>query len=126
MRNVWERYDSNSASSNVFGDLVTTLKRLATEKPALLGVSVQMQGIGIQSHDSSSTSGYGLDVGSVAGIITSAASATMSGMATMMSSEAGLSVAGSAMKLQWLALLEIPPNINISLMRTFYPPVSIN
>jgi hypothetical protein len=101
MRNVWERYDAQASGSNVFNSLITALKRLVTEKPALLGVSSQIFGVGVSSGPESSPTGYGLDVAGVAGMVATAASATMSGMVGMIGPEAGLSVQGSAMKLQW-------------------------
>ena len=106
MRRVWENYDSKEGSSNLFGSLVSVLKRLVTEKPALLGVSSQMFGVGVSSHHSESgaaagSSGYGFDVGTVAGLVANAASATVTGVVGMMGSEHGLSLASSSMKLQW-------------------------
>jgi hypothetical protein len=98
MRSFWERYDAQEAGSNVFTSLVTALKRLVTEKPALLGVSLQISGVGVTS---SGDGNYGLDVGGVAGIVATAASATVSGVAGLISTGAGLSVQGSSMKLQW-------------------------
>ena len=65
---------------NVFATLIAALKRLATEKPALLGVGTQIMGLGIAPLYSAEGSGrYGIDVGSVAGIVANAASATNSG-----------------------------------------------
>ncbi len=103
MRNVWARYDAEESGSKVFTSLITALKRLITEKPAVLGVSSQMLGVGVPSHGSSSdgAAGYGLDVGGVAGMVANAASATMSNVVGMMGPEAGLSLQGSVMKLQW-------------------------
>jgi hypothetical protein len=105
MRNVWDRYDSQSSGSKVFTSLITALKRLVTEKPALLGVGSQLFGVGVQSHPgespTSTTSSYGLDVGGVAGMVATAASATVSNVVGMMGSGGGLSLHGSAMKLQW-------------------------
>jgi hypothetical protein len=97
VRNIWDRYDSEPSGSKVVTSLVTALKRLVTEKPALLGVGSQMFGIGVHSEGS----GYGLDVGGMAGIVATAASATVSGVVGMMGSSGGLSLQGSAMKLQW-------------------------
>lgn len=99
MRNVWARYDAEESGSKVFSSLVTALKRLVTEKPALLGVNTQMLGVGVPPPEGAA--GYSLDVGGVAGMVANAASATMSGMVGMMGAEAGLSVQNSAMKLQW-------------------------
>lgn len=101
MRNIWLRYDAEESGSGVFTSLITALNRLVTEKPAVLGVSVQMAGVGISASSSNDGSNYGLDVVGVAGIVANAASATMSNVVGMMGSEAGLSVQSSAMKLQW-------------------------
>ena len=98
MRSFWERYDAEEAGSNVFTSLITALKRLVTEKPTLLGVSSQMCGVGVPS---SGDANYGLDVGGVAGMVATAASATVSGVAGLIGTGAGLSVQGSSMKLQW-------------------------
>ena len=98
MRSFWERYDAHEAGSNVFTALITALKRLVTEKPALLGVSSQMYGVCVPSIGDAN---YGLDVGGVAGIVATAASATVSGVAGLMGTGTGLSVQGSSMKLQW-------------------------
>ena len=101
MRNVWDRYDAEEGGSKVFTSLITALKRLVTERPALLGVCQQMFGAGVTHPGSTADGAYALDVGGVAGMVASAASATVTGVANMMSSEAGLSIQGSAMKLQW-------------------------
>lgn len=106
MRRIWETYDLKKGSSDLFSSLVSVLKRLVTEKPALLGVSSQMFGVGVSSHQAEpgttgSSSGYGFDVGTVAGLVANAASATVTGVVGMMGTEHGLSIAGSAMKLQW-------------------------
>lgn len=82
----------------MFTSLIAALKRLVTEKPALLGVNSQMSGVGVPS---SGDVNYGLDVGGVAGIVATAASATVSGVAGLIGTGAGLSVQGSSMKLQW-------------------------
>lgn len=95
---MWDRYDSRGSGSSVFASLVTALKRLAMEKPPLLGVEPQMFGIGVTSAfttDLSST--YGIDVGAVSASLVSGA-ANMVGMA---GGGGGLSVSTSAMKLQW-------------------------
>ncbi|KAJ7472175.1 hypothetical protein FB451DRAFT_1351838 [Mycena latifolia] len=105
MRNVWARYDAHHSGSNVFTALITALKRLLTEKPALLGVSTQIFGVGVQP-DNASSSGYGLDVGGMAGMVATAASATVSGVVGMMGPSGGLSVQGSAMKLQCIDQLD--------------------
>lgn len=108
IRNIWDRYDAEESGSKVFSSLISSLKRLVTEKPALLGVSSQMMGIGTLSH-SETGSNYGLDVGGVAGMVASAAataaSATVSGVVGMMGAGAGLNAQTSTMKLQWYVLI---------------------
>ncbi|KAJ6523337.1 hypothetical protein B0H19DRAFT_1201883 [Mycena capillaripes] len=108
MRNVWARYDAQHTGSNVLTALITVLKRLVTEKPALLGVSTQIFGVGVQPDNSgnASNSGYGLDVAGMAGMVATAASATVSGVVGMMGSTGGLSLQGSAMKLQCIDQLD--------------------
>ncbi|TBU23332.1 hypothetical protein BD311DRAFT_674190 [Dichomitus squalens] len=105
MRNVWDRYDAEEGGSKVFTSLITALKRLVTERPALLGVGQQMFGVGVSTHPGSGADGA-YDVGGVAGMVASAASATVTGVANMMTTEAGLSVQGSAMKLQCIDQLD--------------------
>ncbi|KAK0468574.1 hypothetical protein IW261DRAFT_1518270 [Armillaria novae-zelandiae] len=105
MRNVWDRYDAQGAGSKVFTSLVSALNRLVTEKPALLGVGTQMSGVGVHSESgslSASSSGYSLDMGGMAAI----ASATVSGVVGMMGTSGGLSLQGSAMKLQCIDQLD--------------------
>ena len=98
IRNMWDCYDAPKSGSKALTSLITALKRLVTEKPAVLGVGSQMAGIGVQSEASpvSSAAAYGLDM---AGRV---ASATVSGVVGMIGSGGGgLSLQGSAMKLQW-------------------------
>lgn len=99
MRNVWQQYDAQhgDTGAKVFTMLIAALKRLVTGKPSVLGISQQMFGVGVQAIEASNSAAgvYGLD--GVAGMVATAASATMS----MMGSEAGLSIQGSAMKVQW-------------------------
>ncbi|KAJ3718582.1 hypothetical protein DFJ43DRAFT_1159494 [Lentinula guzmanii] len=109
MRNVWDRYDAQENGSNALSTLVTALKRLVTERPALLGVGSQMFGVGVvNSNDSHvlspSTPSYSLD--GVAGMVATAASATVSNVVGMMGSNAGLSLQGSTMKLQCIDQLD--------------------
>ena len=110
IRNIWDRYDAEESGSKVFSSLISSLKRLVTEKPALLGVSSQMMGLGAPSHLESGSS-YGLDVGGVAGMVANAAataaSATVSGVVGMIGAGAGLSVQTSATKLQWYVLVSV-------------------
>lgn len=59
-----------------------------------------MFGVGVSSHPGDSPASSG-SVGAVAGMVATAASATVSGVVGMMGSGGGLSLQGSAMKLQW-------------------------
>ena len=101
IRNIWDCYDASRSGSKALTSLITALKRLVTEKPAVLGIGSQMAGIGVQSDSSpaSSAAAYGLDM---AGRV---ASATVSGVVGMIGSGGGgLSLQGSTMKLQWSVL----------------------
>ena len=84
---------SLDGGSKVFTSLISSLKRLATEKPALLGVGHQILGVGVGD------GGHGLE--SMAGMVASAATQTVTGALSYGVPEAGLSLAGSSMKLQW-------------------------
>ena len=108
MRHVWDRYDAQNSGLNVFGSLISALKRLVTEKPALLGVGSQMGGVGISSGGIEHPTSV-LDVGGMAGRVATAASATVSGVVGMMGGSGGLSLQGSAMKLQWCVACSYPP-----------------
>ena len=113
---MWNHFDGKEGGPKVFAALVIALTRLSTEKPAMLGVNQQMQGLGVAHHDPASPIGpYGIDVGAVAGMVARSATATVSNVVGMMSGEAGLSVAGSTMKLQWSALT--PPHHTASLLK---------
>lgn len=99
MRNIWARYDSQSDGSKVFTSLLAALKRLLTEKPALLGVGTQMGGVGVQAEG-----GHHHD--SVVGVAGRVASATVSGVAGIIGAGGhGLSLQGSSMKVQWYCVL---------------------
>lgn len=83
--------------------LLTSLTRLVTEKPAVLGVSTRLQGIGghnIEPPSSTTSESFGGMTG-MAGMVAHAASATVSGVVGMMASNAGLSMEVSSMKVQW-------------------------
>ena len=109
IRGVWQRYDAlatdgdtgNSSRARVFTLLISALKRLVTSRPAMLGVSAQMHGVGVPASDSQSHlhSPHSLD--SVAEMVATAASATVSNVVGMIGTEAGLSVQTAAMKVQW-------------------------
>ncbi|KAH9049815.1 hypothetical protein EDB83DRAFT_2543167 [Lactarius deliciosus] len=112
MRGVWQSYDASagdidtggSGNARVFTYLISALKRLVTSRPALLGVSAQMQGVGVPTNDTLPHSSHSLD--SVAGMVATAASATMSNVVGMIGAEAGLSVQSAAMKVQCIDQLD--------------------
>ncbi len=110
MRGIWQSYDASagdidtggSGSARVFTHLISALKRLVTSRPALLGVSTQMHGVGVPANDTlPHSNSHSLD--SVAGMVATAASATVSNVVGMIGTEAGLSVQSAAMKVQWCA-----------------------
>ena len=119
MRSVWQRYDAvatdgdagNTSSARVFTLLISALKRLVTSRPVLLGVSAQMHGVGVPASDSQSHlhSHHSLD--SVAEMMATAASATVSNVVGMIGTEAGLSVQTATMKVQWCVSPTDPPPI---------------
>jgi hypothetical protein len=70
-----------------------------------------MMGVGTSyagDNATASSSNYGLDVGGVAGMVATAASATVSGVVGIIGSGGGLSVQNSAMKLQWYGPILCP------------------
>jgi hypothetical protein len=91
----------SASSARVFTLLISALKRLVTSCPVLLGVSVQMHGVGVPASDSQSYlhSHHSLD--SVAEMVARAASATVSNVVGMIGTEAGLSGQTATMKVQW-------------------------
>ena len=111
IRSIWQRYDalavggdtSSASGTRIFTILISALKRLVTSRPSLLGVSAQMQGVGIHPSDSL-PHGHGHSLDSVAGMVATAASATVSNVVGMIGTEAGLSVQSAAMKVQWCVL----------------------
>ncbi|KAF5319150.1 hypothetical protein D9619_008506 [Psilocybe cf. subviscida] len=108
IRKMWDRYDAKESGSRAVTALITAIKRLVTERPALLGVGVQMGGVGVQTEVSPvaatpsavGAAAYGLDM---AGRV---ASATMSGVVGMIAGGAGLSTQTSSMKLQCIDQLD--------------------
>jgi hypothetical protein len=118
MHSVWQRYDAlatdgdtgSASGARVFALLISSLKCLVTSRPVLLGVSAQMHGVGVPASDSQSHlhSPHSLD--SVAEMVATAASATVSNVVGMIGSEAGLSVQTSTMKVQWCVFpIEVMP-----------------
>ena len=97
LRTIWSHFDRHGGSE-LFRKIVSALSRLLNEKPVLLGMGVQMNGIGVPSTDNlHSHAGY-LDMG--LGIMASAASAGITTVNSMMSSGTGGLGAHSGMKLR--------------------------
>lgn len=118
IRSVWRRYDAlatdgdtgSASCPRVFTLLISALKRLVTSRPSLLGISAQMHGVGVPAGDSQAHlhSHHSLD--SVAEMVATAASATVSNVVGMIGTEAGLSVQTAAMKVQWcVSSANVPP-----------------
>jgi hypothetical protein len=109
MRNVWQRYDAlatdgdtgGASCPRIFTLLISALKRLVTSRPSLLGISAQMHGVGVPASDSQPHLHGHHSLDSVAEMVATAASATVSNVVGMMGTEAGLSVQTAAMKVQW-------------------------
>ncbi|KIM30394.1 hypothetical protein M408DRAFT_21910 [Serendipita vermifera MAFF 305830] len=101
IRQYWERYDSENGGSHVFTSLIASLKRLVTEKPALLGVGQQMQGLGVQTDGSGN---YKLE--QVAGMMANAATTTVTGALGIHGAPVGLSLATCTMKVQCIDQLD--------------------
>ncbi|KAL0948488.1 hypothetical protein HGRIS_011055 [Hohenbuehelia grisea] len=104
VRSIWDHYDGREQGSKVFTSMITALKRLVTEKPALLGIASQMFGVGVDASGSAPNSM--LDVTGMAGMMATAASATMSNVVGMMGNSGGLSVQSAAMKIQCIDQLD--------------------
>ena len=94
--------DGNNGSTpgaRVFKFLVATSQRLVTSRPSLLGVSAQMQGLGVSASTSISYSRrHSLD--SVVAMVATATRATVSDAIGMIGTESGLIVQSAAMKVQ--------------------------
>jgi hypothetical protein len=88
-------------SARVFTPIISALKRLVTSRPALLGLPVQMHGVGIPASGSQSHLHGHHSLDSVAEMVATANSATVSNDFGMTGTEAGLSVQTTGMKVQW-------------------------
>ena len=95
LQTIWSKFD-RSDGPKLFSKLVNALGRLVSERPVLLGIGVQMHGVGVPTGDGHSA-GY-LDMG--IGMVTSAASAGMSTVNSMIRSSGGGLGPQSALKLK--------------------------
>jgi hypothetical protein len=99
---IWKNYDDDDQRSNVYGDLVSALRRIISEKPSELGLNESMQGIGVTftTLDASSKHGGYLDMGLNA--MSSAASVGVSTVSAMIGAESdGRLDSSSGVKIQW-------------------------
>ena len=109
MRSVQQCYnalategDTSCASgARVFTLLISALKCLVTSRPALLGFSSQMHGVGEHANDSRSHLIATNSLNSITEMVSTAASATVSNVVGMIGTEAGLSVQTAVMEVQW-------------------------
>lgn len=97
LRTVWTNFDQ-TGKSDVFRKMVSSLGKLVNERPVLLGVGAQMHGTGVPSGDGSAASGTYLDMG--LGMVSSAASAGLNSVNSMMGSSGGGLGTHSSMKLR--------------------------
>lgn len=101
---VYVKYDSSPTHSKVFYNLVFMLSRVIAEKPALLGVSHQMRGLGIPGQlDTGYQSGAGQYVDYGLNAVASAASVGVNAVGAMMIAEQAAPGLGadSGVRVQW-------------------------
>ncbi|PPR07017.1 hypothetical protein CVT26_005212 [Gymnopilus dilepis] len=108
IRNMWDCYNAQATCSKPVTSLITAPKRLVTEKLALLGVCQQTGGVGVQAEPSATSTATGAAGAAAYGLDMArrVASATVSGVVVMISGGTGLSLQGSAMKLQCIDELD--------------------
>jgi len=97
LQNLFEQYD-NRGEPKVFAKLVSSLSRLMSEKPNLLGISDQMHGLGVPTGDGNGPNAGYLDIGF--GMVASAANVGVSTVSHMMGSQGGGLGAQSGLKLK--------------------------
>jgi hypothetical protein len=100
---VWQTFDEDrDGKSSIYGDLVSAIRQIISEKPGELGINEMMQGLGI-SHlavDHSGRQGGYLDMGLNA--VSSAATAGVSTVSAMIGTEGeGRLDATCGVKVQW-------------------------
>jgi hypothetical protein len=84
LQSIWDHFDAQPEGSKLYSKLISSLGKLINEKPILLGVGSQMNGIGVPPIDGlPKDSGY-LDMG--IGMMASAASAGITTVGTMIGS----------------------------------------
>ncbi|GMK54425.1 hypothetical protein CspeluHIS016_0110110 [Cutaneotrichosporon spelunceum] len=95
LRVIWSQYDRPDGPK-LFAKLVSALGRLINEKPALLGVGVQMHGLGVPAGSTDHVNASYLDMG--IGMVASAASVGVSAVGSLVASGNGGLGSHSAMK----------------------------
>ncbi|CAK9786560.1 hypothetical protein CC85DRAFT_283171 [Cutaneotrichosporon oleaginosum] len=95
LRAIWAQYDQPNGPK-LFAKLVSALGRLINEKPALLGVGVQMHGHGIPASSTDNINASYFDMG--LGMMASAASVGVSAVGNLVASGGGGLGPHSAMK----------------------------
>lgn len=85
LQNIFELFDARPDSPKLFARLISALSHLVSEKPALIGASADIHGLGLPS-EAANSSGY-FDMG--LGIVSAAASAGVSTVTSMMGSSGG-------------------------------------
>jgi hypothetical protein len=97
LQNLFEQYD-RQGEPKLFAKLVTSLSRLMSEKPNLLGVSDQMHGLGVPSGEAAGSNAGYLDIGF--GMVASAANVGVNTVSSMMGSQGGGLGVQSGLKLK--------------------------
>jgi hypothetical protein len=95
LRAIWAQYDRPDGPK-LFAKLVSALGRLINEKPALLGVGVQMHGLGVPASSTEHVNASYFDMG--IGMVASAASVGVSAVGQLVASGSGGLGPHSAMK----------------------------
>lgn len=97
LQNLWRHFDQ-PGGPKLFSKLVSALGRLLNEKPVLLGMGTQMNGIGVGGIEGHNAHGGYLDMG--IGMVTSAASAGLTTVNSMIGTGTGGLGNHSGMKLR--------------------------
>ena len=87
MQSIWSLYDQ-VREPKLFENIVSTLGRLVSEKPVLLGAGPHMHGVGVPSTEASTGQAGYLDMG--IGMVASAANAGLSTVNSMIGATGGL------------------------------------
>ncbi|BEJ02954.1 hypothetical protein CcaverHIS641_0101290 [Cutaneotrichosporon cavernicola] len=95
LRAIWSQYDGPDGPK-LFAKLVSALGRLTNEKPALLGIGVQMHGLGVPASSADHVNASYFDMG--IGMVASAASVGVSAVGSLVASGSGGLGPHSAMK----------------------------